>query len=348
MPPRYSYWTILAGGLPTAFRAAEREDLLPTFNRIREKHPDAEMKWFARGRLWASPEEPHRPIFSVHASDAIATGGRAVTIAIRERCSRTSAQRARNRHHGVHHQEPPRHQTRVPRGHVRNPSGHRQRTARPPSKPRPAATSEQPVGPARTRPSKPTGPSGERTLRGHRRNPPGHPASALLRGHRRNPPGHPASALLRGHRRNPAGHPAARCCAATVETHRAIRQAHCVVIVETQRPSGDALRGHRRNLPGHQPSALRGRRRNPPGHPASALRGRRRNLPRQTAAPHSHPSDGHDDRSRRAVSSQAGLSEDARDALAAALARATREIPSIRRARVGARASRSAAPTNSS
>jgi hypothetical protein len=57
MPPRYAYWTILAGGLPTAFRAAERADLLPTFNRIREKHPDAEMKWFARGRLWESPEQ---------------------------------------------------------------------------------------------------------------------------------------------------------------------------------------------------------------------------------------------------------------------------------------------------
>ncbi len=57
MPPRYSYWTILAGGLPTAFRAAERADLLPTFNRIREKHPDAELKWFARGRLWQSPDE---------------------------------------------------------------------------------------------------------------------------------------------------------------------------------------------------------------------------------------------------------------------------------------------------
>lgn len=57
MPPRYSYWTILAGGLPTAFRAAERADLLPTFNRLRDKHPDAQMKWFARGRLWESPEE---------------------------------------------------------------------------------------------------------------------------------------------------------------------------------------------------------------------------------------------------------------------------------------------------
>lgn len=57
MPPRFAYWTILAGGLPTAFRATDREELLPTFNRIREKHPDAEMKWFARGKLWNSPEE---------------------------------------------------------------------------------------------------------------------------------------------------------------------------------------------------------------------------------------------------------------------------------------------------
>ncbi len=56
MPPRYAYWTIIAGGLPTAFRASEREELLPTFQRIREKHPDAEMKWFARGKLWASQE----------------------------------------------------------------------------------------------------------------------------------------------------------------------------------------------------------------------------------------------------------------------------------------------------
>ena len=61
MPPRYSYWTIIAGGLPTAFRAAEREDLMPTFHRLREKHPDAEMKWFARGKLWESPEAARGP-----------------------------------------------------------------------------------------------------------------------------------------------------------------------------------------------------------------------------------------------------------------------------------------------
>lgn len=57
MPPRYVYWTILAGGLPTAFRAAEREELLPTFQRLRERHPDAELKYFAQGQLWASPDE---------------------------------------------------------------------------------------------------------------------------------------------------------------------------------------------------------------------------------------------------------------------------------------------------
>ena len=57
MPPRYAYWTILAGGLPTSFRATEREELLPTFNRLKEKQPDAEMKWFSRGKLWNSPEE---------------------------------------------------------------------------------------------------------------------------------------------------------------------------------------------------------------------------------------------------------------------------------------------------
>jgi hypothetical protein len=57
MPPRFSYWTILAGGLPTSFRAAERDDLLPTLRRLQERHPDAEMKWFQRGKLWTSPEE---------------------------------------------------------------------------------------------------------------------------------------------------------------------------------------------------------------------------------------------------------------------------------------------------
>jgi 23S rRNA pseudouridine2605 synthase len=57
MPPRHTYWTILFGNQPTAFRAAEQDELLPTFKQIQAKHPDAVMMWFARGRLWKSPEE---------------------------------------------------------------------------------------------------------------------------------------------------------------------------------------------------------------------------------------------------------------------------------------------------
>jgi hypothetical protein len=68
MPPRYSYWTILAGGLPTSFRAAEREDLLPTLRRLQERHPDAEMKWFARGKLWTSPEDARSASERSHAA----------------------------------------------------------------------------------------------------------------------------------------------------------------------------------------------------------------------------------------------------------------------------------------
>ena len=57
MPPRHAYWTIIFGNQPTSFRAATREELLPTFKQIQAKHPDAVMMWFAGGRLWQSEEE---------------------------------------------------------------------------------------------------------------------------------------------------------------------------------------------------------------------------------------------------------------------------------------------------
>ena len=57
MPPRYAYWTILIDQKPTAFRAREREELLPTFHQLGRKNTDVVMKWFARGRLWDSPEQ---------------------------------------------------------------------------------------------------------------------------------------------------------------------------------------------------------------------------------------------------------------------------------------------------
>ena len=54
---RFLYWTIVVGAAPTAFRAASREELLPTLRQLQRKHPEASLKWFARGRFWASPEE---------------------------------------------------------------------------------------------------------------------------------------------------------------------------------------------------------------------------------------------------------------------------------------------------
>jgi hypothetical protein len=57
MPPRYTYWTIILEGQPTAFRAHTQEDLLPTLRQLQSRHPDAVMMWFARGRLWQSPEQ---------------------------------------------------------------------------------------------------------------------------------------------------------------------------------------------------------------------------------------------------------------------------------------------------
>ena len=57
MPPRYAYWTILIDNRPTAFRAREREELLPTLVQLRRTNPDIVMKWFARGKLWDTPEQ---------------------------------------------------------------------------------------------------------------------------------------------------------------------------------------------------------------------------------------------------------------------------------------------------
>ena len=57
MPPRHVYWTIILEGKPTAFRAHTADELLPTLKQLQARHPDTVMRWFARGRLWQSPEE---------------------------------------------------------------------------------------------------------------------------------------------------------------------------------------------------------------------------------------------------------------------------------------------------
>src|SRR5262245_16601630 len=57
MPPRHHYWTIILEGKPTAFRAHLQEELIPTLRQLQARHPDAVMKWFARGRMWESQEQ---------------------------------------------------------------------------------------------------------------------------------------------------------------------------------------------------------------------------------------------------------------------------------------------------
>jgi hypothetical protein len=57
MPPRYVYWTIIYGNQATSFRAATPEELLPTLKQLQSRHPDAVLKYFARGQLWNSAEE---------------------------------------------------------------------------------------------------------------------------------------------------------------------------------------------------------------------------------------------------------------------------------------------------
>jgi hypothetical protein len=59
MPPRFAYWTILIDDAPTAFRARDPQDLLPTLNQLKRKNANVVMKWFARGRLWESQQQEH-------------------------------------------------------------------------------------------------------------------------------------------------------------------------------------------------------------------------------------------------------------------------------------------------
>jgi hypothetical protein len=60
MPPRFAFWTIIIDNAPTAFRAKERDDLLPTLRQLRRTNKDVALKWFAGGRLWESQEDARR------------------------------------------------------------------------------------------------------------------------------------------------------------------------------------------------------------------------------------------------------------------------------------------------
>jgi hypothetical protein len=113
MPPRHVYWTILVGDAPTAFRAHDRADLLPTFERLRKKQPDVVLKYFARGRLWASAE------------DARAAG----------QPPRPSEPRGREWRPGGTHKDPRDRFKKAPRGDRPTSNRSSERSARPPQKP---------------------------------------------------------------------------------------------------------------------------------------------------------------------------------------------------------------------
>jgi hypothetical protein len=60
MPPRFAYWTILIDNGPTAFRAREAAELLPTLNQLKRTNANVVMKWFSGGRVWDSPADAER------------------------------------------------------------------------------------------------------------------------------------------------------------------------------------------------------------------------------------------------------------------------------------------------
>jgi hypothetical protein len=95
MPPRFVYWTIIFGGQPTAFRSATRDELLPTFRQIQSKHPDAQLRYFARGKLWYSDEEARAAL-------------------LRERSEQSREPRGRDWRPGGRHKDP-RDRFKVPR-----------------------------------------------------------------------------------------------------------------------------------------------------------------------------------------------------------------------------------------
>ena len=56
MAQAHSFWMIIDGAVPTAFRARDREDLLPTLNQLLRTQPGVKLVWFEGGRSWDSPE----------------------------------------------------------------------------------------------------------------------------------------------------------------------------------------------------------------------------------------------------------------------------------------------------
>lgn len=55
MAAPHAFWVIVDGATPTAFRARERDTLVPTLKQLQRTQPNVVLLWFDRGRLWDSP-----------------------------------------------------------------------------------------------------------------------------------------------------------------------------------------------------------------------------------------------------------------------------------------------------
>jgi hypothetical protein len=135
VPPRYAYWTILIDNGPTAFRAREQAELLPTFQQLKRANRDVVLRWFARGKLWDSPEQAQWA---------------------RKNVSQTDEERRREWRPGGQHEDP-RHRFKKGRKDGAAKSDHIEREARPDP-----ARSFGPAGRERPWRDKPVGPPRER------------------------------------------------------------------------------------------------------------------------------------------------------------------------------------------
>jgi hypothetical protein len=51
----HAFWVIVDGTTPTAFRAKQRDVLVPTLVQLQRTQPAVVLRWFDRGQLWDSP-----------------------------------------------------------------------------------------------------------------------------------------------------------------------------------------------------------------------------------------------------------------------------------------------------
>lgn len=66
--PSQGWWIIVDGAVATAFRAREAGVLLPTLRQLQRTQPGVALKWFERGKVWATPEEARAALTAARTS----------------------------------------------------------------------------------------------------------------------------------------------------------------------------------------------------------------------------------------------------------------------------------------